>query len=423
MERGDVLEHSQGSAGEKPEWLRERLEWFQDQKFGLILHWGPYALWDCCESWPLSPGDEWARNDNMKCWTSRGKDLAWFQRDYWALDRSFNPVNYDPTIWAEAARDAGIRYVAFTTKHHDGFCLWDTATTDYKIGGPTSPYKGDIFKGLCSAFQERGMAISAYFSKADWHCPYYWSPDYPVVDRHANTVGTPAWSQFVKYTHDQIRELMTGYGKIDILWLDAGWVKDEEDIDMAGMVAMVRSLQPGLIVANRTVGDDYEDFVTPEHEIPSEPLDSPWESCLCMATSWKYEVGDVFRPTSEILSMLIEIVSKGGNFLLGVGPTPSGEFPPDALSRLKKIGEWMKINSEAIHGTRAIAPYAEGPVRFTRKGSTVYAFLMDGDEATISCFELSEVRLLGGGSVSVSQGRLAVEGGALPYPRVVSFSL
>lgn len=399
-ERLDVIAHTTSIAHEKPEWLRERLEWFQDQKFGLLLHWGPYALWDCCESWPLSPADDWARNDNMVCWTSRGKDLARFQADYWALNKEFNPVKFDPEAWAEAVEGSGIRYVSLTAKHHDGFCMWDTAETDYKITGPESPYPVDVYKGFCNAFQRRGLGVSVYFSKADWHSPAYWSPDAPVTTRQANTVGTPLWDEFVRFTHAQIRELMTNYGKVDVLWLDAGWVKKErgEDLDMEGMIGMARELQPGLIVANRTVGDEFEDFITPEHQIPDEPLDQPWESCLCMGTSWKYAEGEVFRPVGEILRMLIEIVSKGGNFLIGFGPTPEGEFPAGASERLKEIGAWMKINGEAIYGTRAIAPYHEEGVRFTQKGNRVFAFLVDESATSLKSLKPAvgaDLRLLG----------------------------
>jgi alpha-L-fucosidase len=439
-DRQDVIAHSQGSGGEKPEWLKERLEWFQDQKFGLILHWGTYALWDCCESWPLSPGDEWARNDDMECWTSRGKDIDPFQRDYWALNKQFNPVNYDPKIWAELAAEAGIKYVSLTTKHHDGFCMWDTKTTDYKITGPDCPFhtdpRADVFKGLCDAFQAKGMAISAYYSKADWHTETYWDKSKPITTRQANTSGTPVWDEFVKFSHEQIRELMTNYGKIDILWLDAGWVKKErnEDLDMGGMAAMARELQPGLIIANRTVGDDFEDFITPEHQIPDEPLDQPWESCLCMAENWKYHPRDKYRPTSEILKMLIEIVSKGGNFLLGVGPTPEGEFTPQAVERLKEIGVWMKFNSQAIHGTRAIAPYSDGAVKFTRKGDQIFVFLMDEESMAYSALAPKagdEVRLLGCDKPTDwrldDQGRVQIElpaeADSLPRPLVLTYEL
>lgn len=399
-DRLDVIGHSITLAHDKPAWLRDRLEWFQDQKFGLLLHWGPYALWDCCESWPLSPGDDWARNDNMVCWTSRNKDLDRFQQDYWALNKEFNPARFDPEAWAEAVADSGIRYVSLTAKHHDGFCMWDTQETDYKITGPDSPFPVDVYKSFCAAFQKRGLGISVYFSKADWHSTAYWSPNAPIVSRQANTAGTPLWDEFVRFTHAQIRELMTGYGKVDVLWLDAGWVKKElgEDLDMPGMIGMARELQPGLIVANRTVGDEFEDFITPEHQIPEEPLDVPWESCLCMGTSWKYAGPEVFRPVGEILRMLIEIVSKGGNFLVGFGPTPEGQFPEDAIARLKEIGAWMRVNGDAIYGTRAIAPYSEPGIRFTQKGSRIYAFLIDDSSQTLTTLRPStgaELMLLG----------------------------
>jgi alpha-L-fucosidase len=434
-ERLDVIQHSQSSASDKPDWLRERLEWFQDLKFGLILHWGPYALWDCCESWPISPGDGWARNDGMECWTSRDKDLTRFQRDYWALNREFNPVSFQPDRWAELAARAGIRYAAMTTKHHDGFCMWDTKTTDYRITGPECPFhddpRTDVFKGFCDAFQRRGIAISAYFSKADWHSPLYWSPDRPVVDRQANTAGGPEWDRFVEYTHEQIRELMMGYGRIDVLWLDAGWVKPErdEDLDMPTMIGMARELQPGLIVADRTVGGDFEDFVTPEHTIPDGPLDGPWESCLCMAENWKYHPRDVYRSTAEILRMLIDVVSKGGNLLLGVGPTPEGEFPPQAVERLEEIAAWMDVNSEAIHGTRAIAPYSEGTMRFSQKDGFAYAFLLDPKVRTLSTLvpsSGSELRLLGHGEPLsyFREGtgvRFELPSTSLPYPLALKF--
>jgi len=437
MERNDVLPYTTGILGLRPEWLSARLEWFKDLKFGIILHWGPYSQWDCCESWPISPGDPWARNDRMKCWTNRDKDLVRFQRDYWDLNRTFNPVKFNPDLWADAVARAGARYLAFTTKHHDGFCMWDTQTTDYRVTAPSCPFsthpRRDVFGEVARALQARGLGVSAYFSKADWHCPYYWAPGRPVVDRGANTADDPeTWARFVAYTHDQIRELTTRYGKIDVLWLDAGWVRDREDIQMDRMIAMAREAQPGLIVANRTVGDAYEDFVTPEHQIPLEPLPTPWESCLCMGNGWKFSPPEyVCRPTREVLGMLVEIVSKGGNFLMGFGPTPEGEFPESVLRGLKEIGAWMDVNGEAIYGTRPIAPYAEEGVRFTQRDGWVYAFLMEGGPA-----ELHALRPAAGEPVSVlgTDGRPHVQpldagvrislphsAGHLPEPIVLRF--
>jgi len=340
--RQDVIAHSTLSTSDQPEWLQERLRWFQSLRLGIILHWGIYAFWDCCESWPLSPEDDWARNPNMKCWRERDYDLARFQRDYWDLASSFNPVGFDPDEWVASFVAAGAKYVCFTTKHHDGFCMWDTKTTDYKITGSICPFhtnpRADVTRHLFDACRRAGLAVSVYFSKADWHCPYYWSPSSPVIGRHANTSDDPeVWEKFVQYTHAQIRELMTDYGKIDILWLDAGWVRDGEDIRMAEMVAMARSLQPGLIVANRTVGD-FEDFVTPEREIPEEGLGTPWEACLPLAPDWKYTEGQV-RKSAELVAEEIRVTNaRGGNFLLGIGPKYDGTITEEDQAILREIG-------------------------------------------------------------------------------------
>ncbi len=416
-ERGDVMAHSDGTgAGEKPAWLRERLEWFQDLKFGIILHWGPYCQWDCCESWPLVPDDTWARNDDTRCWTERGKDLTRFQQDYWALNRTFNPRQFDPTAWAQAAKAAGMKYVVFTSKHHDGFCMWDTATTDYRVTGPDCPFRdhsrANVVREVFDAFRSQGLRIGCYFSKSDWHSPHYWSPRFPPRDRNPNydTAEHPdIWAGFVEYVHSQIRELMTDYGPVDILWLDGGQVRPpSQDIDMPRLAAMARELQPGLIIADRTVGGDYEDFVTPEHTIPDAPLDAPWESCLTLGSGWKHNpLGMSYKPTAQVLRELVEIVSKGGNLLLGVGPTAQGTFDDGALAGLKAIGEWMDVNGEAIHGTRPIAPYRDGDAYLTSKGDAVFAIVFDEDGADRPPYELrlsalrpapgTAVELLGGG--------------------------
>lgn len=341
--REDVVAHSQSSTNAKPAWLEERLAWFRSLQFGIILHWGPYSQWDCCESWPLVPDDEWARNDGLKCWTDRDKDIVRFQRDYWDLANTFNPTEFDPGAWAASFVEAGARYVCFTTKHHDGFCMWDTATTDYKITGDCCPFHGDpradVTEKLFDACRRAGLAVSAYFSKADWHCPYYWDPAKYPRKRGANTLDDPeTWEKFVQYTHAQIRELMTGYGKIDILWLDAGWVAGYEDIRMADMVAMAREHQPGLIVANRAVGDEFEDFVTPERELPVEALPSTWEACLPLCPDWKYVEGQVPRTAEEIVREIEWSNANGGNFLLGIAPMPNGKLPPAQVEVLSEIG-------------------------------------------------------------------------------------
>jgi len=336
--RQDVIQHSTGVSVDRPEWLQKRLEWFKGLEFGIILHWGIYAFWDCCESWPLVPEDDWARAHDMKCWVERNRDLDRFQQDYWNLIEQFNPTKFDPDAWAAEFANAGAKYVCFTTKHHDGFCMWDTATTDYKVTGPRCPAQRDLTKELFDACRGAGLAVSVYFSKADWHCPYYWADEPKPYGRGANTLHDPeTWEKFVQYTHEQIRELLKNYGKIDILWLDAGWVKGKEDIRMAEIVEMGRQLQPGLLVANRTVGD-FEDFVTPEREIPDEALGVPWEACLPVCPDWKYTEGQTPKSVDAVWEELRVTNQRGGNFLLGIGPKPEGTLPEDSVEVLRGLG-------------------------------------------------------------------------------------
>jgi alpha-L-fucosidase len=421
---------------EQPPWLVERRQWFEDLKFGLFMHWGPYCQWGCIESWPLVEVDTWGRPDDLKPWVERGKDLARFRKDYFALSRTFNPTQLDPAPWAEAAARAGMKYVCFTTKHHDGFCMFDTKTTDYRITHPDCPFSSDpranVARLIFDAFRDRGFGVSCYFSKSDWHTPYYWWPEAPAPDRNPNydTHAHPErWAKFVEFVHAQVRELMSDYGHMDVLWLDGGQVRPpDQDIDMARLAAMARELQPGLLVADRTVGGPYEIILTPEQMVPDAPLGYTWESCLTMGTSWSYKPDDVYKPTRELLHLLIDVVAKGGNLLLNIGPTPEGTLPPEAVSRLGDIGDWMQVNAEAIHGTRAIAPYAEGNVRYTSKDGTVYAHLLAGAEGAGPPADValslvppagSKVRLLGhdqplAWSVEGGKTRVTMPQGPLP---------
>ncbi|MDZ7292217.1 MAG: alpha-L-fucosidase [candidate division KSB1 bacterium] len=393
QQREDIYTHSDSSKtvyAAYPDWLKERLEWFQDLKFGLILHWGIYTLWDgCIESWPLVEEDTWARPDDLKPWIERGKNLEQFRRDYWALNMHFNPTEFDPNLWAEAAEEAGMKYVAFTTKHHDGFCMFDTKWTDYRVTHPSCPFhknpRANIAKHVFQAFRERGFGITCYFSKSDWHSPYYWHPDAPARDRNPNydTRKYPErWEKFVQYVHGQITELMTDYGRIDVLWLDGGQVRPpDQDIRMAEIAAKARQLQPGLIIADRTVGGEYENIITPEHTIPEIPPNHPWESCFVMGTSWPYKRNDQYKSTRTLIHMIIEIVGKGGNALLGFGPTPRGTFAPEIVARLREIGKWMRVNAEAIYGTRSLFEFREKNTYYTKKGRNVYAIILSGDES------------------------------------------
>jgi alpha-L-fucosidase len=189
------------------------------------------------------------------------------------------------------------------------------------------------------------------------------------------------WRRFVEFTHSQIQELMTGYGPIDILWLDAGQVRPpQQSIQMDRLVAMARQHQPRLIVVDRTVGGRYENYRTPEQEVPEKPLPYVWETCMTMGDQWSFKPGDNYKSTRRLIHLLVDIVGKGGNFLLNVGPQQEGELPAEAVLRLKEIGQWMQVNGDAIYGTRPLAPYKDGQVVFTRKGKRGYAIYLTKNE-------------------------------------------
>jgi alpha-L-fucosidase len=328
--------------------------------------------------------DTWARPDDLPAWQERRPDLARFRRDYWDLNRTFNPRNFHPEAWADLAARAGTKYLCFTTKHHDGFCMFDTQTTDYKVTGPDCPFhanpRANVVREVFDAFRARDFAIWCYFSKSDWHSPYYWDPARPAHDRNPNydTAAEPErWEQFRQFAYRQIEELMTQYGHLDCLWLDGGQVRPpRQDLRMDLIAEMSRRHQPGLIVADRTVGGPYENIITPEQMIPDRPLGVPWESCLTVGEGWSYRPDDQYKPTRTLVHLLIDTVAKGGNLLLNVGPDPDGNLPPEAVRRYEEIGEWLAVNGEAIYGTRPVTPYQEGRIRFTRKGDRAYALVL-----------------------------------------------
>ena len=380
--------------------VARKLEWFQDQKFGLMLHWGTYSQWGIVESWSLCPEDEgWCERKGPYA-----NDYAAYVKAYEGLKTTFNPQRFDPDAWALAAKSAGMRYVVFTTKHHDGFSMFDTKETDYKVTDAGCAFSGhpkaNITKELFDAFRDSGFGIGAYFSKPDWHSDDYWWRKFPPFDRNVNydiAKYPERWESFKQFTFDQIRELMTEYGSIDILWLDGGWVQPmtatsprwgkvptNQDIDMPKIATMARTHQPGLIVVDRAVEGPYQNYITPEHQVPDSALGVPWETCMPMATSWSYVPDDVYRPTRTLVHLLVDIVAKGGNFLLNIGTSPGGTMADTALLRLKEIGEWMDVNGGAIYGTRAIAPYKEGRMCFTRSqdGTINALYLADEGETT-----------------------------------------
>ncbi len=386
--------HQQSSKYEWPDdaKVKEKLNEWQDKKFGIIIHWGLYAVPGIIESWNLC-NEEWInRPDSNQSYDD-------YKKWYWGLSKSFNPVNFNPESWASSAKDAGMKYLVFTTKHHDGFSMFDTKENDFSIakGSFAGNPKADVAKYVFDAFRKEGFMTGAYFSKPDWHSENFWWPAYATPDRNVNYDIRKfpwRWEKFKKFTYNQISELMHNYGSMDILWLDGGWVRpletvnDEvrswgaaippfsQEVNMEKIAAMARQAQPGILVVDRTVHGPYENYQTPEQRIPSKQLSNPWESCMTLADNWGYVPNDRYKSSTKVIHSLIEIVAKGGSLLLGVGPKPDGTLPQEALDKMKEIGAWMKINGEAIYNTRSTETYNEGSTWFTHNKNTGIRYAM-----------------------------------------------
>ena len=351
-------------------------EW-QDLKFGFMAHWGMYSCWGVVESWSIC-NEPWIDR--------KGEDYSKYKIAYQALNRRFNPGHFDANQWAGLAKEAGMKYMVFTTKHHDGFCMFDSRETDYTIMGGQCPAQRDFTGELVEAFRREGLWVGLYFSKPDWHNDDYWAHEWATPDRNVNyDIATypERWQRFKSFTYNQIRELTHNYGDIDILWLDGGWVRPEwsltdetrawlgcygriQDIDMPRIAKMARENNPDLIIVDRSVGGRYENYKTPEQQIPDTLLPYPWETCMSMGDSWSFVENDNYKSAKQLIHNLIDIVAKGGNYLLNVGPDEDGRIPEVAVQRLKEIGAWLKTNGHAIYSTRPLYPYAKGDKRYTQ---------------------------------------------------------
>lgn len=366
----------------------EKLEWFKDQKLALMMHWGPYVQLGIMESWCLVDSDrKWTRPsvDWIDDAAYSGADE--FKRQYWALNKAFYPVRFQPEYWASLAADNGFKYCIITTKHHDGFCMYDTKYTDYKITAPDCPFStnknSDVIKALFNAFRAKGMGIGAYFSKADWHSEYYWDKlgiGYETTRNPSyDTAADPErWEKFAQFVKNQITEIVRDYGRVDIIWLDAGQVNrhNKQDIHIEDIIAEARKYNPALISADRTVGGPCENYITPEQTVPDSPLGVPWESCISMGSGFSYRFDDSYKSASKCINLLLDIIAKGGNLALNISPAPDGRIPAPAVKIVQSMGEWLRKNGEGVYCTRPIAPYKKDGFVFTQKAAKgeIFAF-------------------------------------------------
>ena len=383
-QREDIINYTDADRYVKPTdpEVLKKLEWFQDQKLAFMVHWGTYSQLGMCESWPISDGDAyWSRTDYT--WEP---DNEKFRAQYFAMNKTFNPIRFNPDEWADFAKKAGFRYFIFTTKHHDGFCMFDTKYSPYKITAPDCPFhenkRANVAKELFDAFRKRGIAIAPYFSKPDWHCPWYWAPncEKPIAyDR--NPTYKPSehpeiWDKYVEFTHNQLTELVEDYGPVEILWLDGGQVNpaNGQDVRLRDLAPKLRAKVPGLLFADRTVGGEFENYITPEQTLPDHILPCPWESCVSIGGGFAYGYDDNFKSPRVLTKLLINVVTRGGNLALNLGAQPDGRLPRRGMESALGLGKWLETYGEAIYSTRAAASaYEAGEFGFTKKGETIYA--------------------------------------------------
>jgi len=333
----------------------ERMKWWREARFGMFIHWGLYSVPAGTYKGKQIPG--------IGEWIMENADIPVVEYEKFA--KQFNPVKFNADQWVQTARNAGMKYIVITSKHHDGFCLWDSKVTNYDIMDAT-PFKRDILKELSVACKKHGIRLCFYHSIMDWHHPDAQAPFHPNYNDGSRT--NPNFSRYVKnYLKPQIKELITNYGPLGVMWFDGEWIKDWTEPQGVDLYNHVRSLQPNIIVNNRVgkgrksmqgmTRENYfaGDFGTPEQEIPPTGLPGvDWETCMTMNDTWGFKSYDHnWKSAEDLLRKLVDIAGKGGNFLLNVGPTSEGLIPQASVERLAAMGQWMERNSESIYGTTA----------------------------------------------------------------------
>ena len=367
--------------------------WFDTGRFGMFIHWGLSSVHGWELSWPLVGGTA---------------SLPYCQRasiaDYYAAAQVFNPVRYDARDWARLAKRLGMQYATLTTKHHDGFAMFDTKLSDFSI--VRAPYGRDVVREFVDAFRAEGLRIGMYFSLSDWHHPDY--PAFREADKPYDFFRlpqpTPAqWSRYLDFLFGQVRELLTNYGRVDVIWFDGHWERQPSALWHAQELrAMIKALQPEILINDRL--PEHGDFETPEQFIPPQPAARRWETCLTVNESWGYNPSDTHHKSPrQLIHALCEVAGKGGNLLLNVSPMGDGQLPPEQVERLDTVAAWMAAHGESIVGTTpGLEPWQfYGPS--TRRGDRVYLHLLMKPYETVAVRgvptkRIRTVRALGSGT-------------------------
>jgi alpha-L-fucosidase len=359
-----------------------RTAWYRDAKFGMFIHWGPYSLASVEASWPIMRP------------TAGGITEA----EYRALPARFNPTKFDPDAWIDLARSAGQQYMVFTTKHHDGFCMFDSSYTDYKI--TNTPYGKDIVKQLAGACDARDMRLGFYYSPPDMHHPDYRDTTKPASENWNGQPERPEWPIYLQYMQLQLTELLTRYGPVVLIWFDG--LNHQEKYDGRRFLNLIHTLQPETLVNDR-IGVP-GDYVTPEQFIPTaipikqahfsavdqsvnkelkpgvpKPEDFQlWETCMTINNTWAYNANDHdYKSAQSLIRGLVEVASRGGNFLLNVGPQPDGIIQPEFQERLHAIGDWLALNGNSVYGTTYGPVQGVGAIRTTAKRNSIFVHVFD----------------------------------------------
>ena len=341
------------------------LQWFQEARFGLFVCWGPVTL----------KGTEigWSRGGERRGTGGTG----WIPAEvYDDLYKQWKPARFDAHLWCRAAREAGMKYMIFLVKHHDGYCLYDTKLTDYRSTSPQAAWRHDVMADVAKACRESGLRLFVYYSQPDWH-----HRDFRTADHR----------RYIAYLHGQVRELLTNYGPIDGLWFD-GLGGTAEDWDAPTLFKLIRELQPHILINNRCgLPGDYD---TPEQKLGNFQTQRAWESCITLGTQWSWKPEDRIKSFKECIDLLVRCAGGDGNLALNVSPMPDGDFEPRQLARIREIGQWLGRYGESIYGTRG-GPFPPGEWgASTHRGKRVYVHVLKADDGRVVLPGLS-ARLVG----------------------------